>query len=44
MFYQDAVDVVPVQVGGRSLQEPPVSALVVGDVGPHLVVLSLVGD
>lgn len=42
--YQDAVDVVPLQVGSGSLQEPPVAAFVVGDVGLHLVVLPLVGD
>lgn len=42
--YQDAVDVVSLQVGSGRLQEPPVAAFVVGDVGLHLVVLPLVGD
>lgn len=38
------MDVVAPQVGSGSLQEPPVAAFVVGDVGLHLVVLPLVGD
>lgn len=42
--YQYAVDVVPVLVRSRSLQEPPVSAFVVGDERLHLVVFPLVGD
>lgn len=44
MFYQNAVDVVSLQVCSRRLKEPPVPALVVGDVGLHLVVLLLVCD
>lgn len=42
--YQYAVDVVSLQVGSGSLQEPPVATFVVRDVGLHLVVLPLVGD
>lgn len=38
------MDIVPLQVGCGSLQEPPVATFVVGDVRLHLVVLSLVGD
>lgn len=44
MFYQNAMDVVPFQVCSRRLEEPPVPAFIVGDVGLHLVVLLLVCD
>lgn len=38
------MDIVPIQVGGGGLQEPPVAAFVVGDVRLYLVVLPLVSD
>lgn len=38
------MDVIPIQVSGGSLQQPPVPALVVRDVCLDLVVLPLVSD
>ena len=42
--YQYAVNVVSIQVSGRSLQQPPVPAFVVGDVRLDLAVLPLVSN
>lgn len=42
--HQHAVDVVGPQVFAGGLQQPPVSASVVGDVGLHLVVRPFVGQ
>lgn len=42
--YHDAVNVVPLQVGSRRLQQPPVATFIVADVRLDLVVLSPVGD
>lgn len=38
------MNVISLKVTRRSLEEPPVSAFIVGDVRLHLVVLPLVGD
>jgi len=42
--HQYAVDVVALHVGGGRLQQPPLPALIVGDVGLHLAVVSPVSD
>lgn len=42
--YQYAMDVVAIQVSGRSLQEPPLPAFIVGHVGLDLVVSPLVSN
>lgn len=42
--YQYAVNVIPIKVICRSLQEPPVPAFIVGDVRLDLVVLPLVSN
>ncbi len=42
--YQYAVNVISIQVSSRSLQQPPVAAFIVGDVGLDLVVLPLVSN
>lgn len=42
--HQDTVDVVALKVAGGSLQQPPIPALVVRDVGLDLVLNFTVGD